>query len=400
MRRVGLVMVALLWACSGDKDTTGDTGDTDADTDADSDGDTDADSDGDSDADTDTDTDSDADTDTGAPLGTMTGAVNSYKQTYDVLEPKPAGPVTVCDESYTLTGIGYTGSCPGCDFAFEVTSTINTTPAVECVPSPFITFDYSPFGPNYGAVVAFAPSYAGYFDTYDNALLSGYTYYFYGYTYPVYGWNLLRADGLDADETFSFDGTTLQWTDSDSYTYGYGQGPNLYFDPTCPYPTATIYAPGAVVTGDVSAQGTVECASSVHGDIYEVALVTGDVLQVSVDTVDAATAFDPWLTVLGPDGCIPLVADENFACAFPPPTGFNCPSGEFVATADGTYQIMIANYPIEGSCADGVAGAYDLQVASAQNPVQEVTLVGDEALLYNELREADYSYDLTIEVSP
>jgi hypothetical protein len=393
MRKVGLVMVSLLWACSGDKDTTGDTGEADADTDADSD------SDSDSDADTDSDTDADTDTDTG-PLATMTGAINNLGLTYDVTLPKPAGPVEVCNESYTLTGIEYTGGCPGCDFAFEVTSTPAEALPEGCTPSPFLTFDFSNYGTQFGPVVAFAPSYEGYYSTYTNVLLSGYTYYLYGYTYPVGGWSLLRADGFDDDETFSFDGTTLQWTDVDTFVYGYGTIPNTYFDPTCPGPTATIYEPGAVVVGDVSAQGTVECAESLRGDIYEVTLVQGDVLQVSVDTVAAETAFDPWLTVLGPDSCITLLADENMACSFPPPTGFSCPSGEFAAPVDGVYQIMIANWPIDGSCADGVAGAYDLQVASAQNPVTAVTLVGDETLLYNEVRDADFSYDLTIEVSP
>jgi hypothetical protein len=110
-------LALLLVGCSGDKDTTGDTGETDtdadsdADTDADTDGDTDSDTDGDTDGDTDSDTDGDSDTDTdtgtddfdasGLWTGNCTWAITTTTTSIDYL----AVSMNLTDDAGTITGL-------------------------------------------------------------------------------------------------------------------------------------------------------------------------------------------------------------------------------------------------------------------------------------------------------
>jgi hypothetical protein len=101
-----------------DADTDSDT-DTDADTDSDSDTDSDTDSDSDSDADSDSDSDTDSDSD---PFEATLQLRVTDGTTTDVL----------CDTTIELRGTPYTGSCPGCDYAYEVTGEITAEAGTAC----------------------------------------------------------------------------------------------------------------------------------------------------------------------------------------------------------------------------------------------------------------------------
>ena len=86
-----------------------------------SDADTDAETDTDTDADTDSDTDSDTDTDTDT----------DFEAT---LHLRVADDTTVvCDTTIELRGTPYTGSCPGCDYAYEVTGEITAEAGTACL---------------------------------------------------------------------------------------------------------------------------------------------------------------------------------------------------------------------------------------------------------------------------
>jgi len=92
-------------------------------------------------------------------------------------------------------------------------------------------------------------------------------------------------------------------------------------------------------------------------DVWQVTGEAGGELQISVDTVSADTAFDPWLFVVEPDGCTTAFADDNFDCTYPPPE-YSCPAAA-VSTEAGTYQIGVMAY--NGSCAGGSA-EYELSI--------------------------------------
>ena len=98
--------------------------------------------------------------------------------------------------------------------------------------------------------------------------------------------------------------------------------------------------------------------------------MAGDTITLVVDTLDPATAFDPVLTVIGPDRCEPVTDDDTLPCTAPPPA-FACPSLRIDAPDDGTYTLLVENL---GSCADPAIGSYRL-LSGAQLP----TLVANDA---------------------
>lgn len=108
-------LVVLVAACAN-KDDDSAPGESDADTDADTDSDTDTDADTDSDTDSDSDTDTDADADFEATL--------QLRVTDDT--------TVLCDTTIELQGTPYTGSCPACDYAYEVTGEITAEAGTAC----------------------------------------------------------------------------------------------------------------------------------------------------------------------------------------------------------------------------------------------------------------------------
>jgi len=112
---MGLVLLVVL-GCTGKDDDSAGEADADADSDADTDTDTDTDSDTDGDTDSDTDTDTDTDADFEATL--------QLQVTDDT--------TVVCDTTIELRGTPYAGTCPGCDYAYEVTGEITAEAGSAC----------------------------------------------------------------------------------------------------------------------------------------------------------------------------------------------------------------------------------------------------------------------------
>src|SRR5262245_42397777 len=89
------------------------------------------------DADPDDDTDTDADTDADVDEDSLSGTV---------IHTRVEDGVDVCNEAVDLSGTPYTGACPGCDFAFDITATPNGAIG-DCTPVEFVSpiFDWTDY---------------------------------------------------------------------------------------------------------------------------------------------------------------------------------------------------------------------------------------------------------------
>lgn len=108
-----------------------------------------------------------------------------------------------------------------------------------------------------------------------------------------------------------------------------------------------------IVTGNLP-----NCAGPLLVDSFLVEATS--VITVTVDTVSAATTFDPQLYLARTPGVYtnPIVlADDDFECAFPPPA-FSCPQATLAA---GTYEIGVGRGSVDG-CVSGFA-SYAFEIA-------------------------------------
>jgi len=101
----------------------------------------------------------------------------------------------------------------------------------------------------------------------------------------------------------------------------------------------TYYCNGTNPPASQIFAGVVLPTESFDEDGWAFQAAPGDHITVTVDTVSAATAFDPEACISGtPNGtCLPdLQGDDNFSCSFAPPA-FACPrfGGELPADPDG-----------------------------------------------------------------
>jgi hypothetical protein len=99
-----------------------------------------------------------------------------------------------------------------------------------------------------------------------------------------------------------------------------------------------------------------------------VPLVAADQMVVEVDTVSAATTFDPYFDVYVGSvfGNVAGGADDSFDCTFPPPN-YQCPSDTIDAEATGNYIIDVAQAS-SGDCVGSIA-EYDLNITVNGLPV-------------------------------
>ena len=209
--------------------------------------------------------------------------------------------------------------------------------------------------------MAHADSYSGYYGSYGNAFLFGYTinYTDYGASYGPY-WNPSSYDGSEG-ASFSRTGNDIAWssefTDQDVEYF--------YIDEDCTVGDGVSgVALEAAGGGAYEATGSLDCTEEGQGtvDVYSVTLAADGDVTITVDTVADATTFDPWFVVNDSAGCSIFGADDSFACTFPPPK-YDCPAGTLTATA-GTYEIIVQNY---GNCAGDVA-EYKLTVDADADP--------------------------------
>ena len=303
--------------------------------------------------------------------GTLEGTI-AYTHTFD-------GAVT-CSVDLALTGTPYTGTCEGCDFAFDVVSTrtAETNPEL-CFPYTMLTLEdvaydgtrapilvhldtyttpTSSWDNGYGEIV----TYGGY--VYEDMLRAGFNWYTEAYSGPYGEWPAteygpffqnIAWDGAP-NAAFERDGDALAWTWTQSYETSTANDVQNVCDYSV-FPTATSMR----AIGIDAVRGEFPCVagSMVPHDSWTFEARAGETVSVTVDTVADETAFDPSFWVNGPDTCTLAWVDEGFECTFPPPY-FSCPTGKFVAPQDGVYEVFVTG---SGICAGETAGyTLDVQV--------------------------------------
>ncbi len=129
--------------------------------------------------------------------------------------------------------------------------------------------------------------------------------------------------------------------------------------------------------------GDLPCEGEKSGgtvDVWSVSLSAGQTLVAQVDTVAAATTFDPAFTLYDPadpdTGEYLGGGDDEFDCTFPPPE-YSCPEATYTATTAGVVGIAVENYGCPGTDALAVY-VLRVQVNGAAAPA---TLVLDDYVL-------------------
>ncbi len=287
---------------------------------------------------------------------------------------------SICATTVSLAGTKFTGECPNCDFAFDIEATIDSRVPEACDVSTYYTWYLDPEELDEGTEVALhmahSDSYSGYYGSYDDAFLFGYTVSedYRGYTsnYGPY-FSPMTYSGSTYG-SFSRTGDEIAWTlDEESEDVEY-----YYSDSECEVEADVSFAAGeAALGGDYVATGSLPCSSdSVDAvlDVYTLTLAEAGDVTITVDTVADGTAFDPFFWINDTAGCVVDGADDSFDCTFPPPE-YQCPSGTLTAVA-GTFQVVVGNY---GSC-NGAVGDYSLTVGATTDPT--LTLLEDDAPAY------------------
>lgn len=279
------------------------------------------------------------------------------------------GDAYICDADIRLDGVASDHLCEGCDFAFDMSGEITRDEGrADCEMGVSTTFIETDRVKN--PIFAFAEHYPiwregyGWVEYQDVALVgasfdltgSGGGYYPGPYWYPMY-W-----DGPTWDEGWaSWSDETVSWGDADLGTF---YGLNYYaYCWTGAWSEATEGYPGRTT------EGSVTCSTGTM-DGFAFAAEAGDVLTVTVDTVDSETDFDPTFFVNGPDGCAVTRADDNFICTpalegtFGEESLAVCPASRFVAPSTGTYTIWLLSTGLY--CNLGSTVSYALRVS--RNP--------------------------------
>ncbi|MEZ4239772.1 MAG: hypothetical protein R3F59_27165 [Myxococcota bacterium] len=213
-----------------------------------------------------------------------------------------------CDAVIELTGRTYEGGCPNCTFAFDVDAEVVSSgaPTEDCPMIPAWTFLSD--GVTINPKIGFSPSYVGF----DEVLWFGYGIDLSDRGYDVLEgpvWTLIHYDGFSGD--LAWDAESLEWDSELELEYGYGPSP--LFDYAC---VADRSDPTPRLT-DVAMHPQTLPMDYRHMDVYEVPIDAGSELRVGVDTVSADDAFQPYVVVIAPDGCVIGGNFSAYQCSFP-----------------------------------------------------------------------------------
>lgn len=348
---LGLVPIALLGCPAEDDD------DSSADDDDDVTGDDD-----DDDATSD-------DDDTTPPLPASLTATVEYNDTVDG--------VAACDMTVDIVGTRYTGTCNGCDFAFETEATLTDDQSSDdCDQVPYYTW-YHDDGPIIPWLMVHWDTYQSYYGSYSNVFFSGYSadYASYGGGYfPGPYFVVLHFDGTTSDSSFSRTGDDIEWTLNTSNQSYLG---NYYYNCGISYGSSADQA----YAGDFEMTEDVACDAA-SADVWTFTAVAGATYAITVDTVNSATTFDATFRINDPSGCYLVYADDSFACTFPPPA-YACPSFELASAEEGVYQVVVYENTYDTSeCVDGTIGEYVIRVDAEEDPM--LTLLHDDVATYAE----------------
>ncbi len=333
-----LALSALFTACDGD------TPDTDVDTGAD------------------TDPDTEAAKNTALPDGT-TGFAGTM--TYDSVttgfDEVDSDIDRTCSAEFTISGDEFAGNCNDCDWAFTLTATETANDCgddLDGARALQLPQTQNGDGTN---ILAFWEYLDGGQATYSDVLAvatptedglgfgDAIGLYYYGEAYGAGSFDIVES--------------AFSWTiDGAENTIA-----------RAPFGGTSCADEGqVVVASDLSAADT--SANSLTGsqacpgdedpilwDEYTITATAGDTITVSVDTVADGSAFDSYLSILSPSGCVLYTADDSFDCEYAP-ADYQCSGAEFEAPEDGEYRFLVANI---GSCNDdGGLGSYRINTSS------------------------------------
>ena len=328
-----------------DTDADSDT-DTDADTDTDSDTDTDTDSDTDTDTDTDSDTDSDTDTDTDADSG-LVGTIE--------MEVTDATGTLVCDTTIALTGTPYAGSCPSCDLAFETSGVVTAEAGTACDYAKYAVMgSFVDKAVGFGRMLAFSASYHG---LANNVLWSA-------TSASPDAWYALAFDGSSTGYA-TFASGVLDW--DLSYEEGRGSWPISFCGLTYYGGTDFTYHPSKYAQ-----KASMPCGAYTYYEHWSFTAPADEYVYISVDTLDAKTAFDPAIWVTDDTTCYLGQSFGGLTCTYA--TSGGCPNYKLLVGKGQQYSVIVYD---EAKCASSIAD-YKLAVAASGDP--SLTLVADDAI--------------------
>lgn len=92
-------------------------------------------------------------------------------------------------------------------------------------------------------------------------------------------------------------------------------------------------------------------------------LVVGGSVTFSADTVDAATAVDLYGCIIEEDQSNGVCGDDNFACSYPPASGYSCPQATYSTTSPFVY-VAVARFDWTFWYGEPFDGAYALDIGT------------------------------------
>lgn len=267
-----------------------------------------------------------------------------------------------CDPEVDLTATPpAVADCDGCDFTYDVEGVIRKGSVEERCNVPAYFLAPTERGRDFSLTFWAVHEYTSYYHVYTHTNQLWFAYVAgSGGPDPLSFAGSLAYDSGYLPGRATFEDGILQWTIYERFEATFADT-TYVGEELCDTFVSAAPAPVTAQTG----MGSLPCDATSSGeerqDVWAFEADAGAVVTVSVDTVDAATAFDPGLSLAGEDTCWLGGVDDAFSCTYPPPA-FGCPAATFTAPASGTYYALVAAFV---SCAGDTAG-YEIGVEGAR----------------------------------
>ncbi|MFH1462825.1 MAG: hypothetical protein ABIO70_00355 [Pseudomonadota bacterium] len=272
---------------------------------------------------------------------------------------------TVCDLTVDLEGTPTMAPCDDCLLDLDVQAEVARDVGLSvCQPSPLLT--WLPSGAYRDLRLAWAPSAeVAPWGAVSNALLAGYALVDAGFEQAGPTWSAVVFDGHPSASATWQEGT-LAWSyEEEVFTVA----PRALSVCSFVHTSLATLALGGVYT----AESGLDCAGEVM-DVWSFE-AQGQV-DLTVDTLSAGDSADLLLIVNdAATTCTLAVADDNFACSFPPLTG-GCPAMRVELGAGGSYHAVVMS---TGACTGDLV-RYRLRLDATTDP--GLTLAEDDAFVY------------------
>jgi len=265
-----------------------------------------------------------------------------------------------CDTTIGLTGVPFTGTCPGCDFVYDVSAEILDEAGTSCPNPELFAYDsdlLSPWWPeNSTRLLGFAPNW------YASPLSNGfYDVLWFGMVNRDLGFPLRWASWNEAWEWPYLDVTleegVLTWVQE--YP-NYAVVMDLGFCRTYYVGTPEVGDHG----GPYAADGTVPCSYSTTYDRWSFVAPADEDVHIAVDTVSERDKFDPYLALADSSSCFLGAVNDSFECTYVPSSG-RCPSYRLPVTKGEVYDVIVYD---AGDCAASMGG-YEIRIAASGDPL-------------------------------